>query len=286
MRSIPSLLADIKATQDELCGSLDGDAQSTQLESIICLNNRIVKLLNRFGFDSDAMDLNVPLTISKIMNSVQMETDSGVHGSFSCDCGCGARLNCVSAGAGTSNLPSFSPPEEPRVSSDVPIPPFNQSGVAAPVRANSGSFPRSGVAPSQALYQAGTNQPVHPLNYSAHAGVNTETSMIYPGTGGGIPSPSQQNTFPLQHPPGYLPPYPPPSPPKSGMVTWQEQSQPQLGSYLLDPGANNNTAKSSLVPSPWIGGFQPAVGLPQRDKRNRSLNKHQGPSNKRGRRGQ
>ena len=47
--SILPLVADIKKNQDKLMNKLVDDCQSTQLESLISLNERIIKLLHKFG---------------------------------------------------------------------------------------------------------------------------------------------------------------------------------------------------------------------------------------------
>ena len=64
-------------------------------ETVICLVNRLDKVLAHFGFSSEVPPVNVPQVVSSLLTGTGRDVGAGspsVHGYYTCNCGCGEVL--------------------------------------------------------------------------------------------------------------------------------------------------------------------------------------------------
>ena len=99
--------AQVKSVHDELvslsermgvAGETSEMNRATDAETIICLVNRLDKVLAQFGFSSEVPAVNVPQVVSSLLPGGVGRPGSGspmVHGYYTCNCGCQEVLSTV-----------------------------------------------------------------------------------------------------------------------------------------------------------------------------------------------
>ena len=116
----------------------DSEAKrESDTESIICIVERLSKVLAHFGISTSAPKIDLPKTVANLGAKKGPLSDggTGVHGVYSCECGCGENVYGIDVSKpppASAFVPSPSPCPAP-VASSHPAPSFTPAVPQAPV---------------------------------------------------------------------------------------------------------------------------------------------------------
>ena len=218
-----------------------GDAseamQNSDTESIICIVERLSKILAHFGITTSAPKLDLPKAVADIGHDVKQGPHGGrrdgVHGFYICKCGCGEMMYGI----------------------DVTKPPPS-SNVSAP--------PTPG--PTATPTAATSSTPSHPSNHNVPAATSTPVPSVTPtAAASSTPSYSSNPTAPYPSVLGHqtvaettAPPSSAPDLPYPVEDTFLKNHHVKT-TFLLDPANNNIAPKGTLMhQQPPIGNWNPA----------------------------